>query len=448
MLIATTKSLVYRLPDRLQRFLYWRMRRLLYLRSASSFRKNWSAFERMEEHERRQWLLDKVRGVVLHAQTTNPFYQSYYRENHFDARDLRSFDDLLHIPVVTKNILRSAGPDWLQPHNCRAFANTGGTSGSPLRFCAGKRLWAKEAFHIEKVWERIGCSSRNARAVFRGVNVGHAPWIYRPQDDAYYVNTYRSYAETADALRQLFMTRDIQFLHGYPSAIYQFALSCLDAKLVDLRQAVSRCLRGVLLGSEYPAPQYRTVIEDVFQVRTISWYGHSEMTVLAAETDHEGMYEPLHTYGYCEAVPAELGTHSLVGTSFDNLSSPFIRYDTGDRIEPVRQDKGLLLSFRIAAGRVGEFVMDRNGSPISLTALIFGRHHKAFDRADFVQISQERPGMATIHVTTRDTVSNTELARWFDTGDVAIDFRFRNRRSPWRTSQGKVALLIPADASG
>jgi phenylacetate-CoA ligase len=444
MLTRGLKSTISRMPDRLHRGLNWRLRKLTFAPAVHRLNRRWTMFTRMREDERRQWLLNEVRATACYAQKNNPFYSEFYRQQGFDARALTAFEDLASIPVVSKDLLRDAGPDWRQPGGGCALANTGGTSGSPLQFCTGRHIWVKEDFHIEKIWNRIGCSRRHSRAVFRGVNLGRAPWVYRAGDDAYYINTYRSYAETARDLRRLFMGRKIEFLHGYPSAIYQFALSCLEKEYADLRRAVTRSLRGILLGSEYPAPQYRTVIEEAFQVTTLSWYGHSEMAVLAGETHQQGVYEPLHTYGYGEAVENAAGLYSLVGTSFDNPWSPFIRYDTGDGIEPVEQDNGLLRSFRIASGRVGEFVLDRNGTPISLTALVFGRHHKGFDQAEFIQVSQGQPGAATFHVTVRNSCTSVELAEWFDTGDVAIDFTFESRTQPWRTPQGKVALLIPS----
>jgi phenylacetate-CoA ligase len=438
------KSIVSRFPARLHRRLNWRLRKLTFAPTVYRLNRRWTTFTRMGEDERRQWLLGEVRAIACYAQKNNPFYREFYRQQGFDAHALTAFEELASIPVVSKDLLRDAGPDWRQPGGRSALENTGGTSGNPLQFCTGRHIWVKEDFHIDKIWRRIGCSRRHSRAVFRGVNLGRAPWVYRPGDDAFYINTYRSYSETAHDLHRLFVGRKIEFLHGYPSAIYQFALHCLEEKFVDLRRAVTRSLRGVLLGSEYPAPQYRTVIEETFQVRTLSWYGHSEKAVLAGETYQQGVYEPLQTYGYAEAVENAAGSYSLVGTSFDNPWSPFIRYDTGDSIEPVEQDRGLLLSFRIASGRVGEFVLDRNGTPISLTALVFGRHHKGFDRAEFIQISQNQPGAATFHVTVRNSRTSAELAEWFDTRDVAIDFTFESRKRPWRTPQGKVALLIPS----
>ena len=57
------------------------------------------------------------------------------------------------------------------------------------------------------------------------------------------------------------------------------------------------------------------------------------------------------------------------------------------------------MEFAIKEGRSGDFFEDRNGKKIPLTALIFGRHHKAFDLADYIQIGQSEPGKATLYIT-------------------------------------------------
>ena len=60
-----------------------------------------------------------------------------------------------------------------------------------------------------------------------------------------------------------------------------------------------------------------------------------------------------------------------------------------------------------------------------MTALIFGRHHKVFDDANYVQIGQAEPGKATLYVTAKDGVVASDLAELFDLTNVDIDFDFK-----------------------
>jgi len=109
----------------------------------------------------------------------------------------------------------------------------------------------------------------------------------------------------------------------------------------------------------------------------------------------------------------------------------------------------LVKEFAIKEGRSGDFIEDKNGKKIPLTALIFGRHHKAFDVADYIQIGQPTPGKATLYITMKshshkmDTrCDNSALASLFDLSNVAIDFEFKILDKPIRTAMGKLKLRV------
>ena len=213
---------------------------------------------------------------------------------------------------------------------------------------------------------------------------------------------------------------------------------------MKLKDAIKRKIKGILYGSEYPAPVYRKTIESFFKIPSISWYGHSEKVILASEElDQPYVFKPFHSYGWAESIKNEVGADSLIGTNFSNYNSPFIRYDSGDLITPIETEEDILLSFKISEGRIGEFVYDRNNNPISLTALIFGRHHEAFNSIDFCQILQEKHGFATIVVTSSKHTAIKDLPSLFDFRGVDIDFDFNITSQPYKTNLGKVPLLIP-----
>jgi phenylacetate-CoA ligase len=83
---------------------------------------------------------------------------------------------------------------------------------------------------------------------------------------------------------------------------------------------------------------------------------------------------------------------------------------------------------------------------ISLTALIFGRHHRVFEIADYVQIRQHYAGKAVIVVSISgdQRPSKHRLASLFDLAHVNISFDLEIREQPIRTKSGKTPLLIHA----
>ena len=82
------------------------------------------------------------------------------------------------------------------------------------------------------------------------------------------------------------------------------------------------------------------------------------------------------------------------------------------------------------------------GKKIPLTALIFGRHHKAFDVADYVQIGQKEPGRATLYVVMREGVVVGDIAKLLDLSNVDVDFEFEVVDKPIRTKAGKLGLMV------
>jgi len=167
-------------------------------------------------------------------------------------------------------------------------------------------------------------------------------------------------------------------------------------------------------------------------------------TIFSQEKEEKFVYKPFQTYGYCEVIPnEETEGWRLLGTSYGNFASPFIRYDTGDDVEPLEIRDGLLVSFRIRSGRLGEFVMDRNGVKIPLTALIFGRHHRLFDIAKFIQVRQEKDGEMTVIITLKETSpSGFIFADWFDSTGLDMNIGFEIVEKPILSAAGKVTLKV------
>lgn len=439
---ALMKNLVEHTPEPIGHALVhipfaWRLGRG-YRRTQGEIR----TFESLDPEAKKAYVLSRMRRIVEFAAHNVEFYRDLYDRRGFRVEMLQTFDDIRRIPVVTKADLRACELERRStPQAGRRLWNTGGSTGSPLEFFVDADAWTREWAHMHHIWFRIGYRVHDLTLRMGGVNL-RQPARFRAIYNAYDVNTYLEPDQIAHTVWGIQRRHPVRFLHGYPSTISEFARYCATED-PSLGAALRSTLRGIILSSEYPAPVYRDVIEANLCKNTLSFYGHSERCVLAPEKEIPFCYYPMHTYGYCEAIPAESGDAHLVGTSYYNTASPFIRYDTGDLIEPEIAN-GLMQSFEIKSGRTAEFVIDRNGRALSLTALVFGRHHKLFGYATFVQVCQDEPGKATVAVTIPPTVklSADDIARDFDASNVALDLSFTRIPEPIRTARGKVPLLV------
>ncbi|BBN82625.1 capsular polysaccharide biosynthesis protein [Pseudoalteromonas sp. A25] len=387
--------------------------------------------------DNRDEIFIQVKSLVEYCQKNIPFYRKFYQEKGFDFEQLSCFEDLQNIPVVTKADLQNIDFNDRNSGN-GIVTNTGGTSGQPLKLMLDHKAYAREWAHMHSIWERIGYQTNSIKLTIRGMNLGSKPLNYNFIHNEFQVNAYCDFSLIVKELPKVIKKYRIEYLHGYPSGIYEF-IKQMKKESPELLKLIKQNLKGVFFGSEYPAPIYRNFVEAELCVPTISWYGHTEMAVLAPEREEPFVYFPFQSYGYTEAVEVN-GKHHLVGTTIHNRIGPLIRYDTGDLIEPVSYKDGLLESFRIAEGRTGEFVTDLNGRNISLTALIFGRHHPLFEHADFVQVKQKAEGYLTVYVTTQN--ENLDFETLFDSSGINMRIDFELLRKPFKTKSGKVPLLV------
>lgn len=403
-------------------------------------RRQIAAFESFTPAEAEDWVVGRLRQVVSVAGRQVPFYRDLYSLHGIDPDRIGDLDDFRRLPIITKDDFRAAGmPERLYKPGMEI--NTGGTSGQPLVFQVERNAFAREWAHMHYLWYARGYRKEHLKLTFRGKHFAPAePLKYNAVHNELVVNADVPMARIVEAATT-WNGHPIRWLHGYPSLVAEFAKALTTANSPD-RDRLSSRLFGVLLGSELPALHYRETIEAELSVNVLSWYGHSEMSILAGEFAR-GLYRALPTYGYAEAVEIEnSGRYRLVATSFDNLSHPFIRYDTGDIVEPISEGpQGLI--FRIAEGRIGDFIYDRDGLPHSLTAVIFGRHHAAFSHIQHVQVCQVMPGKAILLVTANDPTANPEVLRnGFDLSGLDIEWEIQLLSEPVRSAAGKIKLKV------
>jgi len=378
---------------------------------------------------------------LQHAYASVPFYRRLYRSHAYHPDRFRSIDHFNDVPVVTKEALREWElTDRSVDERGALLRNTGGTSGEPLAFYIDREAFAREWAHMHAIWRSAGYQPSDLKLTLRGKNLGSQVLRYNVVHNEYVVNSYAKYDQVIAKLRGLVRSKQIAWIHGYPSLVAELS-TVLQQEDSETLARIQQSLKGVLLGSEYPAPPYRKAIEQLLSTNVVSWYGQSEMVVLAAETTPYS-YRPFRSYGYAEVLPTDGNSGRLIGTSFWNRASPFIRYDTGDMVDSDIIEESW--SFRVAEGRVGEFVKRSDGSTVSLTALIFGRHHSAFEFLEHVQVRQNSPGDISLIVVPRKQPDRDRQAiiEGFDLADSGLSVRFEFRESPVRTPSGKLPLLV------
>ncbi|QTD37307.1 hypothetical protein JL193_14540 [Polaribacter batillariae] len=397
-------------------------------------------FDNFNTNQKQDFIFQKVKNIVNYSYNNIKFYNTYYKEKKFNPSLLKKFEDIKRIPIINKAILNSYTIDERSKYFKNSYkVNTGGTSGTPFSLNILPDSMGHEWAHMHTIWSKFEYKPSDLKLVFGGRSNVKNTIDYDVVRNHYAINIYADYIEVSKVLKKILKRQSIKYLHGYPSSIYDFATYCRDYD-EELKLAISNKLNGVFLGSEYPHSHFRNVIEKTFNTKSISWYGHTERAVLAYERNEKFVYEPFQTYGFTEAIKNEKD-YDLVSTSYYNYASPLIRYNTQDKINDLHYKDELLDSFKISRGREGEFVIDKNRKKISLTGLIFGRHHKLFDYAKFIQLKQPVQGKIIIFFVSEN--ASTEMAKeLFDAKNLNLDIEFKKVKEPYRTKSGKINLLI------
>jgi phenylacetate-CoA ligase len=444
----TLKTLVESLPESLGRPIAKLPFALRFGPAYTARRREIERIQRLSIDERVACLVGGLGRLLRFAASEVPFYRDFYHSHGYSPLAFRRFEDWKNVPVVTKaDLCESSLSSRVAPGYRFIVTNTGGSTGQPLEFGLDANAFAREWAHMHHIWQSRGYHPAHIKLTLRGKHfLDDEPLRYNAVHNEYVGNANYSPEEILAALPSLPRWKAIRWVHGYPSLVAEFAIAVSRCN-ADHARVLRTNLLGILLGSEYPHVAYRRPIEDFLSSNLVSWYGHSEMAILAKETSVFA-YETLPSYGFAEAVASPmLSGCRLVGTSLRNFAHPFIRYDTGDVVE-AEECAPDMLRFRVTEGRIGDFVKDRRGTKHSLTAIIFGRHHASFSLLKHVQIRDDGDGQLTVMLTPREpTIPLDRLVGGMDFRGIDADFHWQLVQQPIRTITGKLPLKIPAVAS-
>jgi phenylacetate-CoA ligase len=383
--------------------------------------KHYSYFQRLIE-EGESWTreqiwdyqLKQLRRTLHNANAFCPFYTRTFAEARFRPEFVNAPDDLLLCPTISKRDIIDHREEMAAtnlPDSQRLYITTGGSTGVPVGFYLQTGISRpKEQAMLEGVWKRGGYFDGARLALLRGhVTTTQANGKISSYDatrDWLVLSSSHLTPERLPEYLEKIERFKPELLYVYPSAILQLA-----QYLETSRQSWRTPLRGILCGSERLTISQKQAIERVFKCRAYAWYGHSERVVLAAQGSKSDFYYFVPQYGYVEfGPPTPEGLREVIGTSFDNMVMPLIRYRTGDYVRLAEDSKSFEYPVPAAAeisGREQEFLVSATGRKISLTAV--NMHDAVFDGLYAVQFFQGKPGYAEFRYIPAPSFSNGRL---------------------------------------
>ena len=412
----------------------------------------WWSREQLKEYQ-----LGQLSKLLHHAYENVPYYRRVFDERGLKPKDIQDFKDLQKLPYLTKEIIQDNLPDLVArnyPRSKLQYATTGGSTGIPMGFYLEKGVSnAKEWAFMLTQWNRVGFKIGDRCVVLRGNVVESASkgkfWEYDPVNKNLILSSYHLTDENMPKYIEKIREFKPDFIQAYPSAISILARFMKEHNIEPFPS-----VKALLCGSENLYSWQRELLEDVFQCRVYSWYGHTEQAVLAGECEKSTYYHIFPEYGIVEIigkdgkpVTAENEMGEIVATGLNNFICPLIRYRTMDLAVPASgkcecgRDYPLL---KKVEGRLQELIVTGTGRLISMTAI--NMHSDVFDNVKQFQFYQEKKGEVIFNIVRKQsyTDQDTEYIRkelYKKLGDdVNLIIRFVDHIP--RTQRGKYRFLI------
>jgi len=456
--MADLEKLYLRLPVSLQNLAVsiegWRIGRTRYSREffqllAEAEGRTFLSPEQIQEYRDR-----RLREFVRHCARTVPFYRERFRAAGIAPEEIRTLEDLRHLPILQKQEVQDVYPRFLSeavPARDRVTVHTSGTTGAGLRF-ASTRQALREQWAIwwrYRRWHGIEpgtwCAYFGGRSLVP-LKASKPPfWRYNIPARQVMFSAYHMSPENLRAYVDELRRRRLPWIHGYPSLLAVLAAYILDEGL-DLGYSV----RWITLGAENVLPQQVALLEKAFGVRPRQHYGMAEAVANISECEL-GCLHVDEDFAAVEFLPNPNGAgERVIGTNLSNPATPLLRYEVGDLVT---------LGGTCACGRPGrvvaaidgrneDYIILRNGARLGRMDHIF----KDMVNIREAQIYQREPGVITLRVVRRPGYSEVDERRLLeetrkrvgDDTEIRVEYWERLERS--RT--GKLRFVVSDIASG
>lgn len=353
------------------------------------------------------WQFDKLKEIVQYAYDNVPGYYTLYKGVGIKPEDIKYLTDVRLLPFVTKELIRDNLSDFTARDISKwkmNYVTTGGSSGIPFGFYnINDNIWVENAF-MHSGWERTGWKLSDRSVVLRGTYVGSEDkfWNINTLNKTLELSSYYLTSTTYPRYLKIIEKYRANYLQAYPS------VATIFADLINENKDIGKVKFDViLLGSENIYKWQKEKLRASFiGSRIFGWYGHAEKVVLAPWCEKMETYHVWPFYGITEILndeDMEVNTGEvgeIIGTSFWNHATPFIRYRTMDlaRKGPLgcRMCGRQFMILDVIEGRLQEIIVTKNNRYISMTAI--NMHSDVFDNIKQFQFYQDTPGKVIFRI--------------------------------------------------
>lgn len=279
-----------------------------------------------------EWQNDRLRQLIDDAYHYSPYYHRLFDSISLDPRDIKTKEDLIYIPPLTKDIIRENYDDIILHGKGGIYyrhASTGGSTGNPTRYVKDNNSWGFiNAFHI-LMWKKTGYHygdpflALGSSSLFPTNHKSLKHSLYYGLKGKMPFNAMNMSEERMNECIDIIKKHNIHYIYGYASSIFLLA-----KYLEDQHRESEVSIKACFPTSEILTDVYRNTIERVFRCVVSDMYGAHDGGI-AAHNISDGF-----KVGYNCLVQTLDNTPSGPALLTDVLSTsfPFIRYQLGDEV--------------------------------------------------------------------------------------------------------------------
>ncbi|MBN1866650.1 phenylacetate--CoA ligase family protein [Candidatus Sumerlaeota bacterium] len=273
-----------------------------------------------------------LRELVRHAMENVPFYREFYGKAGVVADDLRTFDDLKHLPYVCKEDFRKVPIEERTARNIsrrrRRPATTSGSTGQPfsLYMDLADSPMETAAHNLFQIWSgwRPGERVAYVRQKFTKMPFDATRQWFKTRLG---MSTIRVLSdeldrETVPKVMEELVAKRVTLLQGYASSLCTLARQWRDARPSSIRSVISI--------AETLTEDDARMLSERLGAEVFRDYSMNECMRAGFECDrHDGYHvDPLRSI--VETAKGYRGQDEIVVTNLTNRVHPFIRYRAGD----------------------------------------------------------------------------------------------------------------------
>jgi phenylacetate-CoA ligase len=247
------------------------------------YRSQWYSSERLKAYQ-----LARLKTILEHAYLFVPYYQCLMDKNKIKPNDIRTLDDLKHIPILKKrhvrdfyHQLKAKNAEKYRPVPCR----TSGTTGQTLKFYRDRPSDIMEFCYYRRYWSWAGYSLGMPFAEFSAHHFLNADLKkhshFQPVINRLLLNPFNLSVENIDCFVKSITRFRVSFLKGSPSTLYSFAL------LLERKKNHGLKIKAIFATGELLLPYQRKKIEEILKSQIFDSFGHMEMTVAISQCEKD-----------------------------------------------------------------------------------------------------------------------------------------------------------------